>query len=139
MRKSIFNILTLFFIAFLSSCLSPETTDNAAENKSINSPITLDSNKSDSIQHIISKVVNKGEAPGMIAAIISSEGVFAIASAGECKAGSDIAFTTNDVVHLGSCGKAMTATLVAEGKLNWDTKLIDAIPKLKKQDSYRLS
>jgi CubicO group peptidase (beta-lactamase class C family) len=71
----------------------------------------------------------------MIAAIISSEGVLDIASAGERKAGSGIPFTTNDVVHLGSCGKAMTATmiatLVAEGKLSWDTKLIEAIPELK--------
>ena len=79
--------------------------------------------------------MNDGEAPGMIAAIISSEGVIAIGSAGERKAGSGIAFTTNDVVHLGSCGKAMTATmlatLVAEGKLSWDTKLIEAIPELK--------
>ncbi len=97
--------------------------------------IKSESNKSDSIQHILTKAVNDGKAPGMIAAIISSEGVIAIASAGERKAGSGIAFTTNDVVHLGSCGKAMTATmiatLVAEGKLSWDTKLIEAIPELK--------
>jgi len=95
----------------------------------------LDPNKSDSIQHILTKIVNDGKAPGMIAAIISSEGVIAIGSAGERKAGSGIAFTTNDLVHLGSCTKAMTstmlATLVAERKLSWDMKLIDAIPELK--------
>jgi CubicO group peptidase (beta-lactamase class C family) len=52
------------------------------------------------------------------------------------KVGSDVAITCNDLVHLGSCTKAMTsamlATLVAEGKLSWDMKLIEAIPKLKK-------
>lgn len=100
-----------------------------------NSQTKSESKKSDSIQHIITKVVNDGKAPGMIAAIISSEGVISIGSAGERKAGSGIAFTTNNVVHLGSCTKAMTATmiatLVAEGKLNWDTKLIEAIPELK--------
>jgi CubicO group peptidase (beta-lactamase class C family) len=67
----------------------------------------------------------------MIAAIISGEGVIVIASAGERKAGSGIAFSTNDVVHLGSCTKAMTATmlatLVAEGKFSWDMKLISSI------------
>jgi CubicO group peptidase (beta-lactamase class C family) len=135
MIKSIFNILTLLFLTSLTSCFSAETTDCPTENQTIYSQTKLDSNKSDSIQHFITKVVNDGKAPGMIAAIISSEGVIAIASAGERKAGSGIAFTTNDVVHLGSCGKAMTATmiatLVAEGKLSWDTKLIEAIPELK--------
>ena len=94
-----------------------------------------DSSKSELIYQALTEIVNDGKAPGMIAAIISSEGVVAIASAGERKAGSGIAFTTNDVVHLGSCGKAMTstmlATLVAEGKLSWDMKLIEAIPELK--------
>ncbi len=135
MRNYIFNILTLLFLAFLTSCFSAETTDSPAENQAIYSQTKSESKKSDSIQHILTEVVNDGKAPGMIAAIISSEGVIAIASAGERKVGSGIAFTTNDVVHLGSCGKAMTATmlatLVAEGKLSWDTKLIEAIPELK--------
>ena len=93
------------------------------------------SNKNELIQQALTGIVNNGKAPGMIAAIISSESVIAIGSAGERKAGSGIPFTTNDVVHLGSCGKAMTATmlatLVAEGKLGWETKLIEAIPELK--------
>ncbi len=100
-----------------------------------NSQIKSGSNKNELIAHTLAEMVNEGKAPGMIAAIISSEGVLAIGSAGERKAGSGIAFTTDDVVHLGSCGKAMTctmlATLVAEGKLSWDTKLIEAIPELK--------
>jgi CubicO group peptidase (beta-lactamase class C family) len=135
MLNYIFNILTLFFLAFLTSCSSAETIDSPAENQVVFTQTKPDSNKSDFIQHILAETVNDGKAPGMIAGIISSEGVIAIASAGERKAGSDIEFTTNDVVHLGSCGKAMTATmiatLVAEGKLSWDTKLIEAIPELK--------
>jgi CubicO group peptidase (beta-lactamase class C family) len=71
----------------------------------------------------------------MIAAIISGEGVTAIGSAGVRKARSDVLITCSDKVHLGSCTKAMTstmlATLVAEGKLSWDMKLIEAIPELK--------
>ena len=135
MRNCIFIILAPLFLAFLTSCLSAETTDSPAENQAANSQKESESMKSDSIQHILSKVVNDSKAPGIIAAIASSEGVIAIGSAGERKAGSGIAFTTNDVVHLGSCGKAMTATmlatLVAEGKLSWDTKLMEAIPELK--------
>ncbi|NPD48162.1 MULTISPECIES: serine hydrolase [unclassified Lentimicrobium] len=128
-------LLSLLFLVFLTSCLRLGTKDKTAENQIIYSQSDSDLRKSDSIQNILTKVVNDGQAPGMIAAIISGEGVIAIASAGERKAGSGIAFTANDVVHLGSCGKAMTATmiatLVAEGKLSWDMKLIEAIPDLK--------
>ncbi len=135
MKRIKIGLLGVLFLVFLTSCLTAETKDSPAENQAIYSQTKLDSTKSDFIQHILTKVVNEGKAPGMIAAIISSEGVVAIASAGERKAGSGVAFTTNDVVHLGSCGKAMTATmlatLVAEGKLSWDTKLIEAIPELK--------
>ncbi len=96
----------------------------------------LEPEKSKSIRHELEKIVTDGEAPGMIAAIISSEGIIAIASAGVRKAGTSIAMTDKDLVHLGSCGKAMTATmiatLVAEGKMSWDMKLIEAIPELGK-------
>jgi CubicO group peptidase (beta-lactamase class C family) len=43
--------------------------------------------------------------------------------------------TTNDVFHIGSCTKSMTATLTAilieEGKLNWNTTIADVFPELK--------
>ena len=127
--------MSVLFLVFLTSCLTGETTDSPAENQAVYSQTKSGSNKNELINQALTEIVNDGEAPGMIAAIISSEGVIAIGSAGERKAGSGIAFTTNDVVHLGSCGKAMTATmlatLVAEGKLSWDTKLIEAIPELK--------
>jgi CubicO group peptidase (beta-lactamase class C family) len=92
--------------------------------------------KSMAIRQALTKIVVDEKAPGMIAALISSESVIAIGSAGVRKVGSDVPITCNDLVHLGSCTKAMTgtmlATLVAEGKLNWEMKLIEAIPELKK-------
>ncbi len=43
--------------------------------------------------------------------------------------------TTNDVFHIGSCTKSMTATLTAilidEGKLRWDTTIAGVFPELK--------
>lgn len=135
MKRIKIGLLSLLFLLFLASSFSCKTTGNPAQEQAIYSQMESELNKSDSIQNTLTKEVNDGNAPGMIAAIISSEGVIAIGSAGERKAGSGITFTTNDVVHLGSCGKAMTATmiatLVAEGKLSWDTKLIEAIPGLK--------
>lgn len=139
------GLLSLLFLAFLSGCLSDEV-DTLAENQANYSQTKSESQKSDSIQRILTQVVVDGKAPGMIAAIISSEGVMAIASAGERKVGSGIAFTTNDMVHLGSCTKAMTstmiATLVAEGKLNWESKLLDIIPELRESihpDYYQVT
>jgi len=115
-------------------------------NQTIYSQTKSGSKKSELIKQALSEIVNDGKAPGMIAAIASSEGVIAIGSAGVRKAGTDIAFTTNDFVHLGSCTKAMTATilatLVAEGKLSWNMKLIDAIPELRKsihQDYHKVT
>jgi CubicO group peptidase (beta-lactamase class C family) len=94
-----------------------------------------DPQKSEAIRRALSEIVAAEKAPGMIAAIISSRGVLAIGSAGVRKAGSDTALTSHDLVHLGSCTKAMTsamlATLVADEKLGWETKLTDAIPELK--------
>ena len=94
------------------------------------------SNISDVIHNDLADIIVEGKAPGIIAAIISSDGIIDIASAGVRKAGSDVAFTCDDIVHLGSCTKAMTstmlATLVVDGKLSWDMKLTEAIPELEK-------
>ena len=130
-RKRCLSFLRLVCI---SQCLIMACT------QATNSRTKSGSNKNELINQALTEIVNDGKAPGMIAAIISSEGVMAIASAGERKAGSGIAFTTNDVVHLGSCGKAMTctmlATLVAEGKLSLGHKTDRSHSGTKKQDSY---
>jgi len=87
------------------------------------------------IEKELKKVILEGKAPGMIAAVISSDGIIKIVSAGVRKAGTSVSMTDKDLVHLGSCTKAMTstmiATLVAEGKMSWDMKLTEAIPELK--------
>jgi CubicO group peptidase (beta-lactamase class C family) len=105
-----------------------------------------DRNQSGEICKMLSEIVDEEKAPGMIAAIISGEGVIAIGSAGVRKAGSDVIITDKDIVHLGSCTKAMTcvmlSTLVAEDKLSWDLKLIEAIPEIKKNihpDYYNIT
>ncbi|RLC55570.1 MAG: hypothetical protein DRH89_07450, partial [Candidatus Cloacimonadota bacterium] len=135
MKNIRIDLVSILILVFLTSCLMFKVKDNLAEDQAIYSQMGSELTKSDSIQLILAEVVNDGKAPGMIAAIISSEGVIAISSAGVRKAGSNIAFTINDVVHLGSCGKAMTATMLAtlveDGKLSWDMKLIEAIPELK--------
>lgn len=57
------------------------------------------------------------------------------AAAGVRKQGDPTPITTNDVVHIGSCTKSMTATLagilIEEGKLRWDTTIGEVFPELK--------
>lgn len=146
MKSTSIIILLLITLLFDGGINFSVTTHNQPHDSSIYLQTIPESGKSEFIHQLLAKVVVDGEAPGIVAAIISGEGVIAIASAGERKAGSGIEFTINDVVHLGSCTKAMTvtmiATLVAEGKLNWDTKLIEAIPRLKNKihsDYYNIT
>src|SRR6185436_10651049 len=68
-----------------------------------------------------------GERFGMVAVVLRGERIIAQGAAGVRKRGTAERITIADRFHLGSCTKAMTATLVAmlveQGKLNWTTTL----------------
>jgi CubicO group peptidase (beta-lactamase class C family) len=74
------------------------------------------------------------DVPALTAALATPDGVVEIGAAGTRHRDTDVAVTTDDQWHLGSCTKAMTATLVAfaveEGRLGWDTTLAEALPAL---------
>jgi CubicO group peptidase (beta-lactamase class C family) len=65
--------------------------------------------------------------PGIAAGIVSGDKLVAVGAAGLRKLGSEERLTILDQMHLGSCSKAMTATLIGllvdEGKLKWDSTL----------------
>jgi len=73
--------------------------------------------------------------PGMAAAIYIDGNLIEHAVSGIRKVGSDEKMSKADKFHLGSCTKAMTATVAAtfveEGKLNWSDKLSDLLPNIK--------
>lgn len=76
--------------------------------------------------------------PALAAAVIADGRLQETAAVGTRKYGSDASVTCDDAFHLGSCTKAMTATmlgtLVAEGKLAWETTIAevfaDDIPEM---------
>jgi CubicO group peptidase (beta-lactamase class C family) len=74
--------------------------------------------------------------PGMVAAVLLGHRTVAIGAAGIRRRGSPEKITIDDQFHIGSCTKAMTATLCAmlveEGKLSWQTTLSRAFPGLAK-------
>jgi len=71
--------------------------------------------------------------PGMIGAILKGTSVVSIAATGVRKVGGDDPIRPTDLVHLGSCTKAMTATLVGalfeEGLLAASSTLAGVFPE----------
>ena len=85
-----------------------------------NAPVNLDA--------MLQSILGSGaERFGMAAAVLRGERIIAQGVAGVRKRGTAELITLEDRFHLGSCTKAMTATLLAmlveEGKLNWTTTL----------------
>jgi CubicO group peptidase (beta-lactamase class C family) len=72
--------------------------------------------------------------PALAGAIFTTEGVIDMAAVGVRKAGTPIPVTQNDLWHLGSDTKAMTATLagtfVAEKCLSWNDKVASFFPEI---------
>lgn len=72
--------------------------------------------------------------PALAAVVLRGGELVAAGAVGVRKAGAPTRVTLADSFHLGSCTKAMTATLagslVDEGKLAWDTTLAAAFPDL---------
>ncbi|MGC3957827.1 MAG: serine hydrolase domain-containing protein [Verrucomicrobiota bacterium] len=79
----------------------------------------------------------KHDLPALAVVVVKDGVICDRAATGVRKAGSPIPVTTNDVFHIGSCTKAMTATLAAilieTGKLRWDTTIAEIFPELKGQ------
>src|SRR6266850_1341743 len=85
-----------------------------------NAPVNVDA--------ILLSILGRGsERIGMVAAVLRGERIIAQGVAGVRKRGTAERITLDNQFQLGSCTKAMTATLVAmlveEGKLNWATTL----------------
>jgi CubicO group peptidase (beta-lactamase class C family) len=79
-------------------------------------------------------ILQKYPAPAIGGAIVDSSGVKLISIAGVRKKGETAAVTIEDVWHLGSCTKAITATMIAalveQKKLSWDSNLAGVFPEL---------
>jgi CubicO group peptidase (beta-lactamase class C family) len=80
------------------------------------------------VDAVLQSILGRGvERFGLAAAVLRGERIIAQGAGGVRKRGAAERITLDDRFHLGSCTKAMTATLVAmlveEGRLNWTTTL----------------
>ena len=82
----------------------------------------------------LSDVHRKFQVPALVAACVQGGKLVFVGATGVCKQGSDEPVTSDDAFHIGSCTKAMTATMLAmlveQGKLAWDMSIADAFPEL---------
>jgi CubicO group peptidase (beta-lactamase class C family) len=87
-----------------------------------------------SIAAILEPIRAKYGIPSLAGAIFTTDGLIESGATGVRKTGTTIPVTADDLWHLGSDSKVMTATLagtfVAEKKLSWDDKVVSFFPEI---------
>lgn len=95
------------------------------------------------LDSLLAAAVAKSRLPGFAAVIVGPDSQLAIGAAGVRRRGRPEALTTADRFHIGSNAKALTATIIAslvgEGKLDWETRVADVLPGIadSMQPGYR--
>jgi CubicO group peptidase (beta-lactamase class C family) len=83
----------------------------------------------------LGSIRKKHDLPALAVVVVKDGKFLERAAVGVRKYGDETPVTTNDVFHIGSCTKSMTATvtamLIEEGKLRWDTTIAEVFPELK--------
>jgi CubicO group peptidase (beta-lactamase class C family) len=86
------------------------------------------------LDDLLEPIWQKHRVPALAGAVVTGKGLEAIGAVGVRKAGTDIAVTAEDLWHIGSDTKAMTAALVGrlveQGKLKWETTIEEVFPDL---------
>lgn len=97
----------------------------------------------DSLKTIAEETRKKFNLPGMCIAQLNGDRSVRVAAAGVRKVGDKTAMKAQDLCHLGSCTKAMTATMIAcvikDTKLEWESTIADILPDIAKNahEDYR--
>jgi CubicO group peptidase (beta-lactamase class C family) len=89
------------------------------------------------LRPLLDPIREKYNLPAIAAAVIRNGRTVALGAVGLRKVDSDVKVTDDDKFHLGSCTKAMTATLIGmlveRGKLRLDMTLAEALPDLARE------
>ena len=118
-----------------NTILSPESADPRKQLQAVAEASRGPSAGDPRIVRVLKDIREKHDIPGMAAGIVTLEkGLAGSAVVGVRKRGTAVAATLNDLGHLGSDTKAMTATLVArlveDGRLQWDDTLEKLYPEI---------
>lgn len=86
------------------------------------------------LQQVLESIRADNQLPALVAVLVHDGEMIEMAATGQRAAGFDERVTGDDVWHVGSLTKAMTATLAAvlveRGELPWDTTIGDVFPEL---------
>jgi CubicO group peptidase (beta-lactamase class C family) len=101
--------------------------------KPVTPAIPLPLKADEQINRLLAPVRDRNRLPGLIGAIVKGDKLASIGVAGIRRVGSDAPIQVGDRFHIGSCTKAMTATLVGmlvdQGLLNWSSTIRDIFPE----------
>jgi len=90
------------------------------------------SSATQSLDLLLEPIRSKANVPALAAAVVRGNEIIAVGAVGVRKFGSPECVTVEDKFHIGSCTKAMTATLVAmyveQGKLSWTATIGEKFP-----------
>ena len=96
---------------------------------------STDSSTNADTAQMLETIRKKYHFPGLAVVVVKDGEICDRAAVGVRKLDDPTLITTNDTFHIGSCTKSMTATLAAifieEGKLHWDTTIVDVFPEFK--------
>jgi len=117
--------------ALLAACASPAPPPAAAP---VAPPVAPAEAAADSLTGRLEAIRAQAELPALGAALVTRDGLQGVWVTGTRRAGGEERASADDLWHLGSCTKAMTATLVAllvaRGDLGWETPLAALLPAL---------
>ncbi len=93
------------------------------------------------LNDLLTEVLRQHDVPSIAAAAVVDGELYAAGAVGVRKRGDDTPVTVNDRYHIGSCTKAMTATLagilVERGLLSWETTLREVFPEMDIHPGYQ--
>ena len=123
LRNRLIQSCLLFFGLILTQCVDGQSL-------TLSTPPTV----SKPIAEMLADTLSTSEIPGVIAAIAKADQPLQIGCAGLRHFKKPVLVSPEDQVHLGSCTKSMTATLIGRlidhGKLDWDSTIADCLPEL---------
>ena len=90
---------------------------------------------------LLTPIIDKHKVPGMTALLLARDTITARGVAGVRRNGEVEKIEADDLFHLGSCTKSMTATMIAtlvdEGKLKWDTTVGEVFADIPMHEQWK--
>jgi CubicO group peptidase (beta-lactamase class C family) len=118
----------LHVVLWTTLAATPAVAQEARPSTAVREP------RSAAVDSVIQHVRARYGLPALAAIVVRSDSVLALATTGVRRLGTPDPVRLTDRFHIGSNGKAITATVIArlveEGRLTWSTRPVDVLPEL---------